>query len=60
VRKICAVGCIGCGICVKLTPEGGFELKDNLARVNYQKIRECKDWYKAIEKCPTQCIVEVR
>lgn len=60
VRKICTVGCIACGICAKVTPEGGFELRENLARVNYEKLKERKDWNKAIEKCPTGCIVEVK
>ena len=60
VRKICAVGCIGCGVCAKVTPEGGFELRGNLARVNYEKLKEHKDWNKAIKKCPTRCIVEVK
>lgn len=60
VRKICAVGCIGCGLCIKLCPQGGFELKENLAKVNYNKAKECKDWHKAIEKCPTRCIVELK
>ncbi len=60
VRKICAVGCIACGVCVKLCPEGGFEIKENLAGIDYEKAKEHKDYAKAIEKCPTQCIVEVK
>lgn len=60
VKKICVVGCIGCGICVKLTPGGAFELKENLARVNYGKLTQGEDGHTAIEKCPTKCIKEVR
>ncbi len=60
VRKICTVGCIGCGVCVKLTPGGGFELKENLAKVNYEKLTQGEDQDKAIEKCPTKCIKEVK
>ena len=60
VRAVCKIGCIACGICQKLS-ESVFEVKDNLSRVNLQKIREKKEikWDKIIQECPTHCILEV-
>jgi electron transport complex protein RnfB len=56
VRKVCKVGCIACSLCVKTSPEG-YTLKDNLARVNYEKGDAAAE--AAIIKCPTKCIVKL-
>lgn len=57
VKKVCKKGCIGCGICVRL-PNSPFELKNNLARANLEKIN--KDNSPVLEqaaiKCPSKCI----
>jgi len=53
VRKICKEGCIGCGICVKVCPEKAITLKNNLARIDYEKCTECGI---CAEKCPTKAI----
>ncbi|MDA8125583.1 MAG: RnfABCDGE type electron transport complex subunit B [Deltaproteobacteria bacterium] len=54
VRKICAVGCIGCKLCVKQAPEA-FSVVDNLAAIDYTKsVGPCDA---VSEKCPTKCIV---
>lgn len=58
VRDVCGVGCIGCKLCEKLSG-GIFEVKDNLASVNYKKARPDTDWDKVIEKCPTKVIVKI-
>jgi electron transport complex protein RnfB len=60
VRAVCKIGCIACGICQKLS-EGVFKVRDNLSRVNLKKMREKKDikWDEIIQKCPTNCIVEI-
>lgn len=57
VKKICQVGCIGCGICEKIS-SGVFKVKDNLARIDYNKVGEDTPWDSCMEKCPTKCIVK--
>jgi len=52
VRKYCQVGCIGCHICVKVSPEA-FQVSNFLASVNYNQEFDATD---AITKCPTKCI----
>jgi Na+-translocating ferredoxin:NAD+ oxidoreductase subunit B len=55
VRKICEVGCIGCKICEKKSPEGGFIIEDNLARIDYKAQGERET---ALNKCPKKCIIK--
>lgn len=52
VRKYCQVGCIGCHICVKVSPEA-FQVSNFLASVNY---KQEFDATATIAKCPTKCI----
>lgn len=61
VRTVCKIGCIACGICQKLS-EDVFEVKNNLSRVNLEKMREKKDikWDEIVQKCPTKCILEIK
>jgi RnfABCDGE-type electron transport complex B subunit len=58
VRQVCGVGCIACKICEKLSG-GIFDVKDNLARVHYDKRQPDTDWDKMITKCPTKVIVKI-
>lgn len=59
VRKICGVGCIACGICQKLSPEGFFAVEDNLSRADFSK-QEDQDKVRTLaEKCPTKVIKEM-
>lgn len=55
VRKYCKVGCIGCRICEKQSPEGGFIIEDFLASIDYSSKGSRKA---AMEKCPSKCIVD--
>jgi len=57
-RKTCQAGCIACGICEKLT-EGAFSVKNNLSRVNEEKISGIRNREEVLKKCPTKCIKEV-
>ena len=57
VRKYCSVGCIGCKICEKKSPEGGFIVEDFLATLDYS---QDGDRSEAKEKCPAKCIIEVK
>ncbi|OGP32264.1 MAG: hypothetical protein A2073_03710 [Deltaproteobacteria bacterium GWC2_42_11] len=55
-RKVCKVSCIACSLCVKDCPvEGGIEIIDNLAVVNYDKCPQDTD--APIKRCPTKCIL---
>lgn len=56
VRKYCTVGCIGCKICDKKSPEGGYIIEDNLATIDYSKTG---DRLTGAEKCPPKCIIPV-
>lgn len=56
VRKICSVGCTGCKLCVKRSPEGGFEVEDYLSSIDYSR---SGDRSAAAEKCPPKCIIPV-
>lgn len=52
VRKYCQIGCIGCNICKKTSPEA-FIIENFLARVNYAQAGQAGA---AIAKCPMKCI----
>jgi Na+-translocating ferredoxin:NAD+ oxidoreductase RNF subunit RnfB len=54
-RKICKVGCIGCGICAKQTDL--FAVKDNLARIDYARYELNEQTETAMQKCPTKVII---
>lgn len=56
VRKYCTVGCIGCKICEKKSPEGGFVVENFLAHIDYSKKGERKE---ASKNCPPKCIIEL-
>jgi electron transport complex protein RnfB len=54
VKKVCSVGCIGCGICEKNCPDDAIKVQNNLARVIPEKCINCGI---CAEKCPTKCII---
>lgn len=56
VKKHCSVGCVGCKICEKRAPDGGFAVKENLATIDYEQSGER---IYAMEGCPTKCIVKI-
>lgn len=66
VRKYCTVGCIGCQICKKTSPES-YKIENFLATVIYDnedmespQVDGALDAAAAIEKCPTKCIRDFR
>lgn len=59
VRKICEVGCIGCGLCERNCGDGSFTMDGMLAKIDYEKVYECDHWDTVIEKCPAKTIVKV-
>jgi electron transport complex protein RnfB len=67
-RKYCTVGCIGCMICKKTSPES-YKVENFLATVVYGNEGDNQDVppadgvldaAAAIEKCPTKCIRDFR
>lgn len=53
-RKACKVGCIGCKMCEKKSPDGGFAVENFLATIDYSKNGERKE---AADACPVKCII---
>lgn len=51
-RKVCAVACIGCGICARKS-DGGVVMQNNLAIIDYSKLDLTKV---PVEKCSTKAI----
>jgi len=55
VKDVCSVGCIGCGICVKVTGGDAMEMKDNLPFIDYNK---SPNLILAHYKCPTNSYID--
>ena len=53
VVKACKTGCIGCGICVKNSPQQAIFLRNNVARIDYTKCNGCGT---CVAKCPKKAI----
>ena len=56
-RKVCKAGCIGCGFCQRLTANI-FHVDNNLARVEYPKLKDISNSEEVVSKCPTKCILK--
>ncbi len=52
-RKNCEVGCIACGICVKVCPFDAPSVGSNLSRIDLDKCKVCG---LCVAKCPTKAI----
>jgi len=56
VKNVCSVGCIGCGICAKVTEGETIEIKDNLPSVDYEA---SPNLILAHYKCPTNSYIDL-
>ncbi|MCF8306341.1 MAG: RnfABCDGE type electron transport complex subunit B [Ignavibacteriales bacterium] len=55
-KDVCAVACLGCGICSRKS-DGGVEMVDNLGVINYSLLDESKIPF---DKCKTGAIAKLR
>jgi RnfABCDGE-type electron transport complex B subunit len=56
VKQVCEVGCVGCGLCQRLFADL-FEVKDNLAYLNYEQYTGEEDFAPLFKKCPAKVLV---
>lgn len=53
-RKVCKVGCIGCGLCKKVCAYDAIVIENNLAHIDYEKCANCGA---CVTRCPQKTIV---
>lgn len=58
VKKVCSKGCIGCGICTKIS-DSPYYLKENLSYIDYAKESMNEPLENGMNKCPTKCILKI-
>ncbi len=56
VKQVCTAGCVGCKVCQKLFNEL-FEVRNNLACLNYDTYNGEEDLDKLFKKCPASALV---
>jgi ferredoxin len=52
-RKECKAGCIGCGKCERNCPAQAITVRENVARIDYDKCIGCQ---KCVTDCPVHAI----
>lgn len=53
VRLVCAEGCMGCMLCMKMCESDAIHVENNLAKIDYNKCTGCG---KCAAKCPAKII----
>lgn len=54
-RKNCSIGCIACGMCVKVCPFDAPKVENNLSTIDLDRCRVCG---LCVTKCPTKAILD--
>lgn len=54
VKKVCQVGCIGCGLCARNCPSQAVSVENNVAHIDQEKCTHCGI---CKEKCPVKIIL---
>ena len=54
--RSCSAGCIGCGLCKKICPEGAISVVNGLAVIDYDKCISCG---LCATVCPKKIIVDL-
>lgn len=52
----CSVSCIGCGLCERTCPNNAIAVKNNVARIDYDKCTACG---KCVAKCPRKLLINI-
>jgi len=55
-KKNCDLGCIACGICVKVCPFEAPSVQNNFSKIDVNKCKVCG---LCVQKCPTKAIVDL-
>ncbi|MEO0294200.1 MAG: RnfABCDGE type electron transport complex subunit B [candidate division WOR-3 bacterium] len=56
VKEVCRRGCIGCGLCVRVT-DNIIKMDGNLAKVEWKKVKDSISLEPALEKCPCKTFI---
>lgn len=56
VKQVCTVGCVGCSLCQRLFA-GQFQVKDNLAYLNYDNYTGEENLDPLFKKCPAEALI---
>ena len=56
VKQVCDIGCVGCKMCQRLFAEQ-FDIKDNLAYLNYDQVTGEEDMDNLYKKCPAKVLM---
>ena len=56
VKQVCTVGCIGCKMCQKMMADL-FQVKDNLAYLDYDNYSGDEDLASVVAKCPAKAMI---
>jgi RnfABCDGE-type electron transport complex B subunit len=57
VKQVCSRGCVGCTLCTRVTENEIIKMDGNLAKIQWDKIKDNKQLEAGLEKCPSKTFV---